>query len=134
MKRNFSHITIGSLGEETVRNHLLRKGFIFVEANFRAKTGEIDIIMRKNKILHFVEVKTVSRGIKKKFSSKVSHGTYRPEDNVHRDKLRKLLNTIQVWILKNSYTGEWQVDVASVFLDVENKKAAIRYIDNVIVE
>lgn len=128
------HIKVGAVGEQAVLNHLLRKGFQSVEANFRAKTGEIDLILRKAGKTHFVEVKTVSREIGYQYGKGVSHGTYRPEDNVHRDKLHKILNTIQVWISQKRYEGEWQLDVASVVLDIKNKKATIKYIENVILE
>lgn len=128
------HLKVGIIGERSTCNHLMRKGFKHIESNFRAKTGEIDLIMKKATIIHFIEVKTVSRGIFNTESHFVSHGTYRPEDNVHRDKLRKIFNTIQVWISKKHYMGEWQLDVASVALDTENKKATIYMINNVIME
>jgi len=128
------HIKVGVVGEKAVLNHLVRKGFHSIECNFSAKTGEIDLIVKKGFKVHFVEVKTVSREIGSQYRGSVSHGTYRPEDNVHRDKLRKILNTIQVWISQKKYEGEWQLDVASVVLDVEHKKASIIYIENVILE
>jgi len=128
------HIKVGAVGEKAVLNHLLRKGFYRLESNFKAKTGEIDLIVKKGLKVHFVEVKTVSREIGYWYDKDVSHGTYRPEDNVHRSKLRKVLNTIQVWILKNKYEGEWQLDIAAVVLDVVHKRARVRYIENVILE
>ena len=147
------HNKTGVLGESAVRNHLVRKGFLHIESNFRAKTGEIDIILEKDGVVHFIEVKTVSRatynqrltytekqsrkvphGTSKSRSRYVSYGTYRPEDNIHKDKLRKVLNTLQVWISLNRYEGEWQLDIAAVYLDRERKTGKIRLLENIIVE
>lgn len=131
---NAQHIKIGFIGEKAVLNHLVRKGYSHVESNFRAKTGEIDVILKKGKVVHFVEVKTVSREIKSFGSSVgVSHETHRPEDNVHRDKLRKLFSTIQIWLSLRKYKGDWQLDVAAVVVDRSSKRATVRIIDNVIV-
>lgn len=128
------HITTGAIGEKMVANHLKRKGFIHLESNFRAKTGEIDLILTKNSKIHFIEVKTVSREIRDGVVEDVSRGTHRPEDNVHRDKLRKIFNTVQIWISKNRYVGEWQLDVASVIFDSARRKARVTMIDNIVLE
>ena len=47
----------GKYGENMARDYLLKKGFIFIEANFKNKIGEIDLIMSDEKWLVFVEVK-----------------------------------------------------------------------------
>ena len=44
------HIKIGFIGEKAVLNHMVRKGYSHIESNFRAKTGEIDVICRKGNI------------------------------------------------------------------------------------
>lgn len=128
------HIKVGRLGEMTALNHLKRKGFVHMESNFVAKTGEIDLIVKKGEKVHFIEVKTVSHGTLGYFKKDVSYGTYRPEDNVHRDKLRKVFNTIQVWLSKSRYKGGWQLDVAAVRLNRESGKGSIRIIENIILE
>lgn len=150
-----SHITIGKLGEESVRRHLKRKGFIFIESNFRAKTGEIDLIMLMESKIHFIEVKSVScvtphnvsretyknehkivsHGTKRSnMSRNVTHETYRPEEKVDAFKLKKLMRTIGVWIAKNKYEGEWQFDIAAVFLDPVNRAGRIRMLENIVAE
>lgn len=136
------HIKTGAIGERAVLNHLKRKGYLHLESNFKVKTGEIDLIVELDSRVHFIEVKTVSHetwemvphGTSKSKNKYVTRGTHRAEDNVHRDKLRKLLNTIQVWLSMNKYTGEWQLDVAAVCLDREARKASVHFIDNIIVE
>lgn len=47
----------GREGENTARDFLLKKGFEFIESNFKNKIGEIDLIMSNDDWLVFVEVK-----------------------------------------------------------------------------
>ena len=49
---------IGDEGEELAAEHLIGRGFSIVARNVRYKTGEIDIIARRGRELHFIEVKT----------------------------------------------------------------------------
>lgn len=49
---------IGEKGEEFACNYLSKKGYEIVEKNYRFKRAEIDIIVKKEKLLVFVEVKT----------------------------------------------------------------------------
>lgn len=49
---------IGKKGEELALEFLEKKGFSKLATNFKANKGEIDIIVKKDKVIHFVEVKT----------------------------------------------------------------------------
>lgn len=123
---------IGAIGEDTACKFLKKHGHKVVTRNYWQKWGEIDIISEKKGILHFVEVKTVSR----ENLEGVNHETddYNPEDNVHPKKLQRLARTIQTYLLeKNIEDKEWQLDVLAVFLDVKNKKAKVRVIEDVII-
>ena len=125
------HNEIGQIGEETVANHLKRQGFRILDTNYRKKWGEIDIIAKNKGIIHFVEVKSVSRETKK---GRFSHETWNPEENVDRRKLKKLLRTVETWLIEKNWEGEWQLDVAAVHLDRETKSGTIKIIPNVILE
>lgn len=50
---------IGDKGEERACNYFLSKGYSIVSRNFRTKSGELDIIIKKDETLVFVEVKTM---------------------------------------------------------------------------
>ena len=52
------HIIKGKDGERMAREFLVNKGFTIVACNWRSGRQEIDIIAFKEKILHFIEVKT----------------------------------------------------------------------------
>lgn len=48
----------GYIGENIAREHLLSKGMDLLEKNYRAAGGEIDLIMKEEETVVFVEVKT----------------------------------------------------------------------------
>lgn len=50
--------SIGDYGEEIAEKFLKEKGYLILERNYRAKSGEIDIIAKQRDYIVFVEVKT----------------------------------------------------------------------------
>lgn len=54
------HLRHGQLGEREAKKHLRRLGMKFLTANFRTDRGEIDLVMRDQDCLVFIEVKTRS--------------------------------------------------------------------------
>ncbi|MGD1892805.1 MAG: YraN family protein [Cyclobacteriaceae bacterium] len=48
----------GRRGEDIAVDYLAHKGFKLVARNFRYRRAEVDLIVQKNKLLVFVEVKT----------------------------------------------------------------------------
>lgn len=123
-----SHVSLGRRGEQAVANHLVRRGYVLRETNYLKKWGEIDLILEKDGVVHFVEVKTVSGGV----SRKVPRETWRPEENVHAGKLKKLFRTIETWLLERAWEGPWQLDVAAVRMEPEQRRGSIKVIENVI--
>lgn len=127
---------IGVLGEDIAVKYIQNKGFSVIDRNYRKKCGEIDIIAEKGKILHFVEVKSVSCENLSSFAGGVSRETsgHRPEDNIHSAKLRRLARTIQVYLLEK-YKGnepEWQFDAVTVKIDIKTKQAKVKIIGDII--
>ncbi len=121
---------LGNIGEDVAVNKLKSDGFIILSRNYLKKWGEIDIVARgTNGIIHFIEVKSVSRSTNKaKQRATVVHETYRPEENVTREKLVKLERVIQSWLSEYKYGGEWQIDVASVILDTKRRLGRVEMI------
>jgi putative endonuclease len=123
---------VGNQGEHIAANHLKRKGFTLIEMNYLRPWGEIDVIVQKDNIIHFVEVKTVSYGTKVDLERAVTRGTWRPEENVHAFKIRKLNRAIESWLADNRWDGDWQIDVAAIRIVPRETYATIKIIDNII--
>jgi len=129
------HNEIGKIGENLAAKWLISKGFVIVEENYLRKWGEIDLVARETAgKIHFVEVKTVSYETKSLLEHAVSHETWRPEDNVHRNKIDRFKRAIQSWIVENNYNGDWQTDIITFRLVPRQKIARIKLIDNVILD
>jgi len=128
---------IGDLGEEISCRFLKQKSFIIKDRNYRKKYGEIDIIALKDNILHFIEVKSVSRQ-KNIFQKNTTE--YAPEDNVHSWKLKRLSRTIESYLLDdkkcshNKKNYDWQFDVIVVLLYKNDKKVEIKFLQNIILK
>ncbi|MCI0619462.1 YraN family protein [Candidatus Wolfebacteria bacterium] len=127
---------IGDIGEEVACRFLKKKGYNIIERNYLKKWGEIDIIARKSGELHFVEVKTVQSKVESSKSKNVSQETegYRPEENVHPAKLKRLARTVETYLLDKGVSDSvpWQIDVVTVLLDLKDKKAKVDMLENVI--
>jgi len=57
MKTKEENYHKGRYGENIAKEYLIKKGYVFIEANFENKIGEIDLIMSDEDWLVFVEVK-----------------------------------------------------------------------------
>ena len=130
-RNKISHNEVGKIGEETACKFLVKQGFDIIEQNYWKKWGEIDIIAKNKGILHFIEVKTVSRENIRQVSRETVE-EYRPEENVHPKKLQRLSRVIQTYLLEHSLDDNWQFDVIAVFLDIKNREAKCRITENII--
>lgn len=117
---------IGQTGESLAARFLERKGYRIVERNYRKKWGEIDIIAKKDDVLHFIEVK----------ASAGNNFEYRPEENVRQWKKFRLSRAIRTYFVERhiSENQEFEVDVVALLLDFSKKKARIRLVSNVLLE
>jgi putative endonuclease len=128
--KNSHNKEIGKLGEDVAERFLVKREFKVVERNYLRKWGEIDIVALKEGVTHFIEVKTVSRDLKN-----VIHETlgYRPEDNVHFDKMERMSRIIQTYIIEKMIEeGKWQFDVLTILLDRKNKLAKVEFLEDII--
>lgn len=119
---------IGVIGEDIACTFLVKQGFSVIHRNYRKKYGEIDVICQKNGILHFIEVKTVSR----ENVSRETPDSYRPEDNIHEAKLRRLGRTIEAYLLEYDREDEWLFHAVIVLLDTKAKVAKVRFLQDLV--
>jgi putative endonuclease len=123
------HNEIGKIGEELTKTFLMKQGFAILDQNYRIKQGEIDIIAEKDKIIHFIEVKT----IKVRSCVDISGLFIQPEDNLTLSKWNKLIIAIQSFILSKGIPAEshYQIDLACVYLDTEKREGRVRLLQNI---
>lgn len=112
----------GDIGERIALKYLKNKGYKIVSQNYQIKNfGEIDIIAKINNKIIFIEVKTSREG-----------SPIRPEENMTRDKIHKLLRIIQIYLSKNvSPETYWRVDLVAITLSLETKTAKVRHLENI---
>ena len=130
----------GEIGENIAVKFLVKHDFSILDRNYTRKWGEIDIVAEKSNKLYFIEVKSVASADVKTLADKrenVSHGThddYRPEDNMHPWKIKRLSRTIQTYLLSEKIPDqkEWQVDLLIMYLDLKNKKAKVKVVSDII--
>jgi putative endonuclease len=136
------NLEIGKLGEDLACRFLVKHGFEVIERNYWKKWGEIDIIAKKQKKIHFIEVKSVSReilpGVSCAYPAREKDG-YRPEDNMHPWKLQRLSRTIQTYLLEKdvslagkAYETDWQFDVITVYIDMKRRISRVFIMEDVI--
>ena len=140
MRNNFvvsnvvKHLDVGRAGENIVADFLARNGFSVIERNYRKRLGEIDIVAMKERILHFVEVKTVSR------ENNVIRETdewseFDPEDNVHAKKRRRMKRIVEIYLDDRNVSHEtwYQIDVASVYFNEKTGKSDVDFLEDVVI-
>lgn len=120
---------VGDVGETIACSFLEKRGFKIIERNYLRKWGEIDIVAKKKSVIHFIEVKSVSGSV----SGVTSNDNYRPEDNMHPWKLRRLARVMQTYLLDKKLDCDWQLDLITVKMDEKNRKARVELIENIII-
>lgn len=115
----------GNIGENVACMFLEKHGFEVVERNYLRKWGELDIVAKKGKTLHFVEVKSIS--------SVTVAGAYRAEENLHPQKLKRLARVMQTYLLEKRLDCDWQLDLVVVKIDETNRKATCEMLANIII-
>lgn len=93
----------GQAGEDAALAYLLRHGLVLVSRNFRCKAGEIDLIMRDQASLVFVEVR---------MRASCDYGG--AAASVTPAKQRRLLRTAQFFLLRYQSPPACRFDVIAI--------------------
>ena len=111
-----NNVEKGKLGEEIASKYIISKGGKVIEQNYRTKLGEVDLIVKLNGELVFVEVKS---------RSNINYGY--PSESVNYKKKRKITNVAKYYILDNSLENlSIRFDVIEIYL----KEKKINHIVN----
>jgi putative endonuclease len=98
-------LDLGRVGEDAALAHYLERGFCLVARNWRCSLGELDLILRRESLLVFCEVKT-RRGT----------ALGGPYEAVHAAKQRKVRALAQAFLTQVPQAAGIRFDVASVIL------------------
>ncbi len=121
LSKSTSTIKKGQSGEKIAEMFLRGKGLKLVEKNFRAKTGEIDLIMKDKGDLVFIEVRIRSNP---NFASGA--------ESVTKSKQRKIINTANIYLQKHikEFQNGARFDVISISAKNDCNQPEIDWIPN----
>jgi putative endonuclease len=118
---------IGQLGEKIASDYLKKKGYKILDKNYSKnisglKLGEIDVVAEKDGTVVFFEVKT-----------KKSKDNIFPEEKINFRKKRNIQKMAEIWLDEKRISQEtkWQIDIISVNLDLDKRRAKIFHLRNV---
>ena len=111
---------VWKIGEERAREYLEKQGYKIIEQNYRTRYSEIDLVVKKNNILIFVEVRT-----------KRSRDFVSPEESINQKKLKKLYWNADSYVANKKYKGQYQVDAVCIVLNQDNKVESIEHYENI---
>ena len=93
----------GARGERAAVDYLRRNGYQICALNWRQGRYELDIVARKDWVLHFVEVKTRRQG-----------SLTTPEEAITPEKFRALRRAASCYLAWTHNRLEFQFDLAAV--------------------
>lgn len=108
----------GTYGELTAGRYLRENGYTILNANYRCRMGEIDIIAANRKYICFVEVKT-----------RDENTVLKPSDAVNSAKRRRIISTAQFYLSHNKTKLQPRFDVIEVFMKGD-KAVKVNFIEN----
>ncbi len=112
------HIEKGKKGEELAYNYLLKKGYSILERNWRYKHLEIDIIAKKDTILHFIEVKT-----------RKDKGLLHAREAMSYKKKQNILRAIEIYLSMHKLQNTAQLDLIAITID-DKEEMTLEHIEN----
>jgi putative endonuclease len=99
------HLATGRQGEALAAAHLVRQGYEILAQNYRHGRGEIDLIVRRDGWLVFVEVKT---------RTNLAFGY--PEAAVSARKAALVTAAAEAYVLQTDWHGPIRFDIVAVVL------------------
>ncbi|MGE5700904.1 MAG: YraN family protein [Clostridia bacterium] len=118
MRNSDGRALLGREGESVAEKHLLDRGYVLIERNFRTREGEIDRIFLERDTLVFVEVKTRRSTL---------FGT--PMESITWKKQRKLRQAALAFLQSSAFpAASFRFDVISVFYGSEGGEPLVEHI------
>lgn len=108
------------IGEEASKKYLEEKGYQIIEQNYQTKYSEIDLIVKKDNVLIFIEVRT-----------KKSQAFGTPEESITQKKLKKLYWNAAAYVSLKKWKGSYRVDAVCIVLNPDNSVERIRHYEGI---
>jgi putative endonuclease len=113
---------LGRRGEALARRHLQSRGYVVLEANYRTRNGEIDLVAEKDGGIVFVEVRTRASG---RFGP--------PEESVTPEKREHLVAAAQQYLQdRDAADRDWRIDLVAVEVGPGGRVARLDILENVV--
>jgi len=109
----------GKWGEALALDFLVKKKYTAVDTGYRSRFGEIDLIVKDDEFLVFVEVKL-------RKNAKFGHA----REYVGKAKQEKLRMTAEMWLSENETSLQPRFDVIEIYAPYEPRPPEIIHIEN----
>ena len=108
----------GEIAEDMACDYLSGLGFEIIARNYKTKWYEIDIIAKRKKVLHFVEVK---------YRKTQEYGY--AQEYVTPSKIRQLKFAAQAWVAAEGWDGYFVIDVIGITGELHPKN--LEFVQNI---
>ena len=112
--------TVWKIGEAAAKEYLENKGYKIIEQNYQTKYAEIDLIVKSENVIIFVEVRTKRSGA---FVS--------PEESINQKKLKKLYWNAENYVGIKKYKGQSRIDAICIILNSDNTIDKLEHYKNI---
>ena len=123
---------IGNLAERAAAEYFRRQKYEVIARNVAFKTGELDIVVKKDSIIHILEVKASLCETFPISSDNLQQLAYDPGYNLHRYKIQKLIRTATWYVANIGWEGEWQIDAVLAWVRRKDGRIKIQHIPQIV--
>lgn len=110
-------LELGKVGEAKALEFLVANHFEILKTNWLYGHKEIDIVARKDSVIHIVEVKT-----------RASAYFEEPKEAVTRRKQKNMVEAADAFMVKYEFFEEVQFDIVSIIIEPYSGKVTLEYI------
>lgn len=123
----------GNLGEALAAKYLKNKGFLVIGRNYLLSYGEVDLVVQRGGVIHFVEVKSVTCEIPQEgVPHEMLRADWNPAERLDTRKLAKVGKAAQTFLAERGLLDrDWQIDGVLVYIDATTKRAKVEWFENI---
>jgi putative endonuclease len=111
--------SLGKRAETAACTYLEKQGFILITKNFRTRMGEIDLIMRDQDTIVFIEVR-----------SRLTRDHGKALESIEESKVKKLITTATIFLQQKGWLEKKVSRFDVIAFDLENNRMQLEWIKN----